>query len=128
MYPADLKYTSDHEYLRLEPDGTAVMGLTDYAQGALGDVVFVQLPDVGASHNAHDELGTVESVKTVSDYFMPTDGDILEVNSDLDAHPEYVNEDCYGKGWFAKIKIKGELNANLMDAAAYEALVASESH
>ena len=128
MYPADLKYTTNHEYLKPLGDGTAVVGITDYAQGALGDVVFVELPEVGNSHKVGDEIGTVESVKTVSPYFMPSDGEILELNTELEDHPEYVNEDPYGKGWFVKIKLDGDLNAELLDAAAYESHVASESH
>jgi glycine cleavage system H protein len=128
MYPAELKYTRNHEYLRPAADGAAVVGLTSYAQEALGDVVFVKLPEVGAAFEAGDELGTVESVKTVADYFMPTAGETIEINGELEDHPEYVNEDPYGKGWFVKIKISGELDAGLMDAPTYEAHVASESH
>ena len=128
MYPADLKYTRNHEYLRPLGDGTAIVGLTHYAQDALGDVVFVELPETGESFDAGDQLGTVESVKTVSEYFMPTTGDVLEVNGELEAHPEYVNEDCYGKGWFAKIKISGDISTDLLDAAAYGELLANISH
>ena len=127
MYPSDLKYTHNHEYLKLLGDGTAIIGITNYAQEALGDVVFVELPEVGASYGIGDELGTVESVKTVSEYFIPADGEVIEVNEELEAHPEYVNEDPYGKGWFVKIKISGNLSADLLDAAAYEAHVATES-
>ena len=128
MYPADLKYTRNHEYLKPLGDGTAMVGLSNYAQSALGDVVFVELPEIGASFDPGDEVGTVESIKTVSEYYMPTAGEVLEVNGELEAHPEYVNEDPYGKGWLVKIKISGELNPELLDAAAYEAHVASESH
>jgi len=128
MYPADLKYTRNHEYLKPLGDGAALVGLTNYAADALGDVVFVELPEPGASFGAGEEAGTVESVKTVSEYYMPTAGEILEVNGELEAHPEYLNEDPYGKGWLVKIKISGEINAELLDAADYEAHVASESH
>jgi len=128
MYPADLKYTRNHEYLKPLGDGTAKVGITSYAQEALGDVVFVELPETGKSFNAGDEVGTVESVKTVSEYYMPTSGEIIETNGELDAHPEYVNEDPFGKGWFVKIKINGEINSDLLDAAAYEAHVTVESH
>ncbi|MCL1893882.1 MAG: glycine cleavage system protein GcvH [Holophagaceae bacterium] len=128
MYPADLKYTLNHEYIKPLGDGTAIMGITSYAQEALGDVVFVELPEIGGSFDAGDEIGTVESVKTVSEYFMPTNGDVAEINSELEAHPEYVNEDPYGKGWFVKIKLNGDINSDLMDATAYENHVASESH
>jgi len=128
MYPTDLKYTKNHEYLRVAADGTAVVGITSYAQEALGDVVFVDLPEVGASFGAGEEFGTVESVKTVSEIFLPTAGEILEVNEDLEAHPEYVNEEAFGRGWLVKIRINGALSADLLDAAAYGELVDQESH
>ena len=128
MYPADLKYTKNHEYLKPLGDGTALVGITHYAQEALGDVVFVDLPDVGAAFGAGDEFGTVESVKTVSEIFIPSDCEVLEVNGDLEAHPEYVNEDAYGKGWMIKVKLSGAVNPELLDAAGYEALVSAESH
>ena len=127
MFPADLKYTKDHEWLKPAGDGTATVGITAYAQDALGDVVFVDLPEVGASFTEGEEFGTVESVKTVSELNMPAAGAVLKVNETLGDHPEAVNEDPYGKGWMVKIKLSGEL-AGLLDAKAYEALVNSESH
>lgn len=128
MYPTDVKYTRNHEYLKPMGDGTALIGITSYAQEALGDVVFVDLPEVGAGFEAGEEFGTVESVKTVSEIFMPTACEVLAVNEDLEAHPEYVNEDAYGTGWMVKVRVKGELSAELLDAAGYEALVNAESH
>ncbi|WP_306601441.1 glycine cleavage system protein GcvH [Geothrix sp. 21YS21S-2] len=128
MYPADVKYTKNHEYLKPLGDGTALVGITHYAQEALGDVVFVDMPEVGARFKAGDEFGTVESVKTVSEIFIPSACEVLEINGELEAHPEYVNEDAYGKGWMLKIKLDGALNPELLDAAAYEALVSAESH
>ena len=128
MYPADVKYTKNHEYLKPMGDGTALVGITSYAQEALGDVVFVDMPEVGAHFNAGDEFGTVESVKTVSEIFIPSQCEVLEVNGELEAHPEYVNEDAYGKGWMLKVKLEGPVNPELLDAAAYEALVSAESH
>jgi glycine cleavage system H protein len=128
MYPTDLKYTKNHEYLRVAGDGTAVVGITSYAQEALGDVVFVDLPEVGASFAAGEEFGTVESVKTVSEIFLPTAGEILEVNEDLEAHPEFVNEEAFGRGWLVKIRLDGPLSGDLLDAAAYGELVDQESH
>jgi glycine cleavage system H protein len=128
MYPTDLKYTKNHEYLRVAADGTAVVGITSYAQEALGDVVFVDLPEVGASFAAGEEFGTVESVKTVSEIFLPTAGEILEVNEDLEAHPEFVNEEAFGRGWLVKIRLDGPLSGDLLDAAAYGELVDQESH
>ena len=128
MYPADVKYTKNHEYLKPLGDGTALVGITHYAQEALGDVVFVDMPEVGARFKAGDEFGTVESVKTVSEIFIPSACEVFEINGELEAHPEYVNEDAYGKGWMLKVKLDGALNPELLDAAAYEALVSAESH
>jgi glycine cleavage system H protein len=128
MYPCDVKYTKNHEFIKVLGDGTAVVGITSYAQEALGDVVFVDLPEAGASFGAGAEFGTVESVKTVSEIFMPSAGEVLEVNDDLESHPEYVNEDAFGKGWMIKIKLAGPLSADLLDAAGYEKLVSEESH
>jgi len=128
MYPSDLKYTKNHEFIKPLGDGTAMVGITSYAQEALGDVVFVDLPEVGAKFEAGDEFGTVESVKTVSEIFMPSAGEILAVNEELEAHPEFVNEDAYGKGWMVKIKLTGALAGDLLDAAGYATLVSEESH
>ena len=128
MYPSDVKYTKNHEFIKPMGDGTAVVGITSYAQEALGDVVFVDLPEVGATFAAGEEFGTVESVKTVSEIFMPSAGEILAVNEELESHPEFVNEDAFGKGWMVKIKLTGALAADLLDAAGYQALVSEESH
>jgi glycine cleavage system H protein len=128
MFPSNLKYTKNHEFIRDLGDGTAVVGITSYAQEALGDVVFVDLPEVGAAFKAGEEFGTVESVKTVSEIFMPSAGEVLEVNAELEAHPEFVNEDAFGKGWMVKLKLAGPLGGDLLDGAAYQALVSEESH
>ena len=128
MYPSDVKYTKNHEFIKALGDGTAVVGITSYAQEALGDVVFVDLPEVGTAFEAGDEFGTVESVKTVSEIFMPSAGEILAVNEELEAHPEFVNEDAFGKGWMVKVKLTGALAADLLDAAGYASLVSEESH
>ncbi len=127
MFPADLKYTKDHEWLKPAADGTALVGITSYAQDALGDVVFVDLPEVGATFGQGEEFGTVESVKTVSELNLPAAGEVLEVNDTLADHPEAVNEDPFGRGWMVKIKLTGDL-AGLLDAAAYDALISAESH
>jgi len=127
MFPADLKYTKDHEWLKPAADGTALVGITSYAQDALGDVVFVDLPEVGAAFGQGEEFGTVESVKTVSELNLPAAGEVLEVNTTLADHPEAVNEDPFGRGWMVKTKLTGDL-AGLLDAQAYEALVSAESH
>ncbi|HEU4952033.1 MAG TPA: glycine cleavage system protein GcvH [Holophagaceae bacterium] len=128
MYPTELKYTKDHEWVKELGDGTALVGITHFAQDALGDVVFVQLPEAGSAHQQHDEFGTVESVKTVSELFMPMACEVLEANGELEAHPEYVNEDPYGKGWMLKVKLTSALPSDLLDAKGYEALVSAESH
>ena len=128
MFPADLKYTKDHEWLKPAGDGTALVGITHYAQDALGDVVFVDLPEAGVAFGQGEEFGTVESVKTVSELNMPSAGEVLEVNATLADHPEAVNEDPYGKGWMVKIKLTGALAGDLLDAPAYQALVSAESH
>ena len=128
MYPADCKYTKDHEWLKPVGDGSALVGITSYTAEALKDVVFVQLPEAGTAFDHNEEFGTVESVKTVSELFMPASAEVLEVNGELEAHPEFVNEDAFGKGWMVKIRLSGELPADLMDVQAYAALVSSEAH
>lgn len=127
-FPADLKYTKNHEYLKSLGDGTAVIGISDYAQEALGDVVYVQLPGVGTKLPAGEEFATVESVKTVSECYMPVAGEVVAVNGELAAHPEFVNEDAYGKGWMIKIKLRGDEVNGLLDAKEYKAHVASEAY
>jgi glycine cleavage system H protein len=102
--PDSLKYTKDHEWLRVEGDN-GYIGITDFAQGELGDVVFIEIETLGETLNQEEVFGTIEAVKTVSDLFMPVSGEILEVNPDLEASPELVNKDPYGKGWMIKIKI-----------------------
>lgn len=102
--PDSLKYTKDHEWLRMEGDN-GYIGITDFAQGELGDVVFIEIETLGETLNQEEVFGTIEAVKTVSDLFMPVSGEILEVNPDLEASPELVNKDPYGKGWMIKIKI-----------------------
>jgi len=121
MYPKNLKYTEDHEWIRVE-GGEGVVGITHYAQDQLGDIVFVELPEVGDEFGQGESFGVVESVKTVSDLYMPLAGKIVEVNEELLDSPELVNEDPYEAGWIAKIEIadESELEA-LMDAEQYEA-------
>ena len=128
MYSSDLKYTKNHEFIKFLGDDTAVVGITSYAQEALGDVVFVGLPEVGSKFEAGDEFGTVESVKTMSEIFMPSAGEIIEVNDELEAHPEFVNEDAFGKGWMVKIKLIGSPSGDLLGATCYKNLVSEENH
>ncbi len=121
--PDNLKYTRDHEWIRIDGD-TGIVGITDFAQNELGDVVFVEVGTVGETLKQHDVFGTIEAVKTVSDMFMPVSGEVLEFNSSLGDKPEVVNKDPYGDGWIIKIKVSdaGELN-ELLDAAQYSELV-----
>jgi glycine cleavage system H protein len=120
--PGDLRYTKDHEYVRATADGDVVyIGITDYAQGELGDIVYVELPKVGAKYGNHDVFGTVEAVKAVSELFMPVAGEVLEVNGRLDGEPALINTDPYGDGWMIKVRMAAGGDADLMSADAYKA-------
>ncbi|MFN8712986.1 MAG: glycine cleavage system protein GcvH [Bacteroidota bacterium] len=122
-FPDNLKYTKDHEWVRVEGN-EAVVGITDFAQGELGDIVYVEIETVGEIVSQHEVFGTVEAVKTVSDLFMPLSGLIVSKNDAIDANPDSVNNDPYGAGWMIRIKMDdaAELDG-LMDAAAYKALI-----
>ncbi|MDO9026300.1 MAG: glycine cleavage system protein GcvH [bacterium] len=118
--PKDLKYSASHEWARIEGD-TATIGITDFAQGELGDIVFVELPAIGAKVSQHKPLGTVEAVKAVSDLNAPLSGEVTAVNGALEGTPDVVNKDAYGAGWMVKIRISNAAEAaNLMDAAGYD--------
>lgn len=123
-FPAELKYTKDHEWIRVEGD-EAYIGITDYAQSELGEIVYVDITTEGEEVAKEEVFGTIEAVKTVSDLFMPVSGEVLEVNAELEDKPELVNEDAYGKGWLIKISVKdaSELN-DLLSADDYKALIA----
>ena len=121
--PAELKYTKEHEWIRVEGE-EAVVGITDYAQSQLGDIVFVECETVGDDLEAGDTIGTIEAVKTVSDLYLPVAGEVLEFNEGLEDEPELVNKDPYGKGWIVKIKINDETELDgLLSADAYKALI-----
>lgn len=122
-YPETLRYTKDHEWVSLEGD-VATVGITDFAQRELGDIVYVEVETIGTSLKAGDVFGTVEAVKTVSDLFLPVDGEVTELNEALGNAPELVNTDPYGEGWMIKMKVSnpGDVAA-LLDAAGYQALV-----
>jgi glycine cleavage system H protein len=125
MYPESCRYSKDHEWIRVEGDKGTV-GISEHAQTQLGDVVFVDLPEVGRSVKAGDVFGTVESVKAVSELYAPVSGEVVEVNSALTAKPETVNKDPYGGGWMIVLKLSDPAEVDgLLDAAAYEALVLS---
>jgi glycine cleavage system H protein len=117
--PGELKYTKDHEWVKLDGD-VATVGITDFAQGELGDIVFVEIETVGETLDAEEVFGTVEAVKTVSDLFLPLSGEIIELNENLEDAPESVNEDPYGEGWMIKIK--------LSDASQVEELLSAEEY
>ncbi len=119
--PQNLKYTAEHEWVRLSEDGqTAVIGITDYAQSSLGDVTFVELPSVGSAFEQGETFGVVESVKAASDLYMPLAGEVLEVNSSLESAPDLVNSDPYGEAWMVKIR--------LTDSAGYEQLLSAAEY
>ena len=121
-FPAELRYTKDHEWIKLEGN-TATIGITDYAQRELGDIVYIEVETVGKSLQAGAVFGTVEAVKTVSDLFLPVSGTITELNPELANSPESVNSDPYGKGWMVKMTVNEPADVQgLMDAAAYEAI------
>jgi len=122
-FPGELKYTKDHEWVRIEGD-VATVGITDFAQKELGDIVYVDVSTVGETVDQHAVFGTVEAVKTVSDLFMPLTGEVLEVNKDIDSAPESVNTDPYGKGWMIKLKIANTSEIEgLLSVDAYKALI-----
>jgi glycine cleavage system H protein len=125
--PADLSYTEEHEWVQRTGDTTVRVGITDYAQSALGDVVFVQLPDVGAEVTAGESFGEVESTKSVSDLYAPVSAKVVAVNGDLEANPQLVNSDPYGEGWLVDLKIEGssldDALSGLLDADGYRATV-----
>jgi glycine cleavage system H protein len=128
LYPDDLKYTAEHEWVRTpgENAGSVRIGITDYAQDALGDIVYVQLPEVGAAVTAGAAVGELESTKSVSDVYSPVNGEVVARNDTLDATPELVNSDPYGAGWLFEVAVSdGGAATDLLDAAAYEQLVSN---
>ena len=126
--PADLRYTADHEYLRALPEkGVVAVGITDYAQGELGDIVYLELPKPGSTFGAHDAFGTIEAVKAVSELFCPVAGEVVEVNPRLDGEPALVNTDPYGEGWMIKLRVINAADVSaLLDAAGYTSLLAGK--
>ena len=122
--PEELQYTRSHEWVRTEGD-TATIGITDHAQEELGDIVFVELPEEGATFGAGDSFSTLESVKAVSDLYAPVGGEVVEVNEALDASPEKINEDPYGEGWIVKLRVSDE-GADLLSASDYEQFLEEE--
>jgi glycine cleavage system H protein len=128
VVPQDLTYTAEHEWAREQGDGTMRVGITDFAQQALGDVVFVSLPAVGAQVSAGQVLGEVESTKSVSEIYAPFDGEVVARNDELETRPDLLNTDAYGEGWIVTIRpADGAGASTLLDATAYEALIAADS-
>lgn len=123
MVPEDLSYTAEHEWARTEPDGTVRVGITDFAQEALGDIVFVSLPEVGTTVAAGSVLGEVESTKSVSEIYSPFAGEVVARNDELESRPELLNNDAYGEGWIVAIRPADDAASELLDAAAYQALI-----
>ncbi len=122
-FPSDLHYTKDHEWIRVQ-DGVGTVGITEHAQGELGDIVYIDIPDSAGEVAVHEVFGTIEAVKTVADLFAPVSGTIVEVNRALNDAPETVNQDCYGDGWLVKIKLANPADFDsLLDADAYKQLV-----
>lgn len=121
--PKDLMYTNDHEWVKFE-DNIVTIGITDFAQGELGDIIFVELPEVGKEIEKAEAFGTIEAVKTVSDLVSPVTGKVVEINNEIEDSPEFVNEDCYGKGWFVKIELD-DLSAKdeLLSAEDYQGII-----
>ena len=127
MYPADFRYTKDHEWVKID-GATGTVGITDYAQSELGDVVFVELPKVGAHLNAGQVLGTIESVKAVSEIYSPVSGEVVAVNDALGSSPEKVNQEPHASGWLIRVKLANAAETSaLMDSRAYEAYVAEKA-
>lgn len=123
-FPAELSYTQDHEWIRIEDDGTAVVGITDFAQHELGDIVYIDVSSTGQSLSKGDVFGSVEAVKTVSDLFLPIDGEVLELNKAIEKSPELLNTDPYGEGWIIRLKPADLDNRDgLLTAEAYQELV-----
>ena len=121
--PADLKYTKDHEWVKVDGD-VATVGVTDFAQGELGDIVYVEVETEGETLDQEEVFGSIEAVKTVSDLFMPLAGEVMEINEEIESNPEVINSDPYGQGWMIKIKMTDASQVDgLMDAAAYQELI-----
>ena len=120
--PDNLKYTKDHEWISIEGD-VATVGITDFAQGELGDIVYVEIEKIGENFSKEEVFGTVEAVKTVSDLFMPLTGEIIDINDELNEKPELVNEDPYGQGWMIKIKVNSSDMSDLLNSEQYKKLV-----
>ena len=128
-FPKELKYSKSHEYLKISGN-QAIIGITSYASNELGDIVYIELPEIGKAYNSGEKFGVIESVKSVSDLYLPCDGKIVEINKDLSDHPEYVNQDTYNKGWMIKVELTASLDQNkeLVSADEYSKFVLAGAH
>jgi len=128
--PKELKYSKSHEYFKISGSNSAIIGITAYAAGELGDVVFIEMPEVGKTYKEGEKFGVIESVKSVSDLYIPVSAKILDINKDLSDHPEYVNQDPYGKGWMIKVEVVGDANSSkeLISADEYSKFVLAQVH
>lgn len=128
--PKDLKYSKSHEYFKVSGNNQAIIGITAYASSELGDVVFVEMPEVGKTYKEGEKFGVIESVKSVSDLYIPVSGKIVDINKDLSDHPEYVNQDPYNKGWMIKVELTGDLSSSkeLISADQYSEFILAQSH
>jgi glycine cleavage system H protein len=127
--PTDRRYSKEHEWAKDNGDGIITMGITDHAQELLTDIVFVELPPIGKKVKQMEQLAVVESVKSVSDVYSPVSGEVIEINQTLEGHPEIVNQDAFGEGWIAKLKMDNPAELNtLMDAAGYSEMIKEEKH
>lgn len=129
-FPKELKYLKTHEYLKVLPNNQAIVGITSYASSELGDIVYIELPEVGKIFKSGEKFGTVESVKSVSELYIPNSGKVIEVNKELNDHPEYINQDTYQKGWMIKIELASDPNQNkeLISSDEYAKFVLAEAH
>lgn len=129
-FPKELKYSKSHEYIKLLTNNQAVIGITSYASSELGDVVFVELPEAGKSFKDNDKFGVIESVKSVSELYIPIGAKVIEVNKELSDHPEYVNQDPYGKGWMLKVELTSDISQSkeLISSDEYSKFVLAQAH
>lgn len=129
-FPKELKYSKTHEYLKMLPNNQGIIGISSYASSELGDIVYVELPKVGTTYKAGSKFGVIESVKSVSDLYLPISGKVLEVNKELNDHPEYINQDTYVKGWMLKIELMEDplRNKELIPSDEYAKFVLAEAH
>lgn len=129
-FPKELKYSKTHEFIRIIPENKVTVGITAYAASELGDIVYIDLPEPGKLYKAGEKFGVVESVKSVADLYMPCEGKVVEINKELNEHPEYVNQEPYGKGWLIKVELTSDINLNkdLISSEEYQQFIMAKTH